>query len=114
MTADRLRKFFVIAFVVIFFSYLFGPLILMSVSAFNSSAFPRVMPWECFSVEWFDVLIQDDKLMLGLRTSGGVPSQWCLCGEDVLRDLEKDGLIERLPATDTASQLPSRTSPAQY
>ncbi|MDH3714079.1 MAG: ABC transporter permease [Gammaproteobacteria bacterium] len=44
-------------------------LIIMSVTAFNSSAFPRVMPWECFSVEWFDVLIQDDKLMLGLRNS---------------------------------------------
>ena len=27
------------------------------------------MPWECFSVEWFDVLVQDDKLMLGLRNS---------------------------------------------
>ena len=52
-----------------FFLYLFGPLIIMSITAFNSSAFPRVSPWECFSVEWFDVLIHDEKLMQGLRNS---------------------------------------------
>jgi spermidine/putrescine transport system permease protein len=67
--SDTIAHVFVIGFVLAFFAYLFGPLIIMSVTAFNSSAFPRVMPWECFSVEWFDVLIQDDKLMLGLRNS---------------------------------------------
>ncbi|MDH3713241.1 MAG: ABC transporter permease, partial [Gammaproteobacteria bacterium] len=66
MKSDTITHVFVIGFVLAFFAYLFGPLIIMSVTAFNSSAFPRVMPWECFSVEWFDVLIQDDKLMLGL------------------------------------------------
>jgi spermidine/putrescine transport system permease protein len=69
VTADRLRKFFVIAFVIMFFAYLFGPLLLMSVSAFNSSAFPRVSPFECFTVEWFNVLAQDETLMEGLRNS---------------------------------------------
>ena len=69
MMADRLRKIFVIGFVIIFFSYLFGPLILMSVSAFNSSAFPRVSPFECFTVEWFRVLAEDETLMEGLRNS---------------------------------------------
>jgi len=67
--ADRVRKFFVIGFVIVFFSYLFGPLLLMSVSAFNSSAFPRVSPFECFTVEWFAVLAQDATLMEGLRNS---------------------------------------------
>ena len=69
MKSDTIAKFFVLLFVFAFFAYLFGPLIIMSVTAFNSSAFPRVLPWECFSVEWFDVLINDDKLMLGLRNS---------------------------------------------
>ena len=41
----------------------------MSVSAFNSSAFPRVSPFECFTVEWFSVLAQDKTLMEGLRNS---------------------------------------------
>lgn len=69
MTSDRILRVSVVVFVACFFAYLFGPLIIMSITAFNSSAFPRVMPWECFSVEWFDVLVQDDKLMLGLRNS---------------------------------------------
>jgi spermidine/putrescine transport system permease protein len=69
VTSDRIRKFFVIGFVIMFFAYLFGPLLLMSVSAFNSSAFPRVSPFECFTVEWFNVLAQDKTLMEGLRNS---------------------------------------------
>jgi spermidine/putrescine transport system permease protein len=41
----------------------------MSITAFNSSAFPRVSPWECFSVEWFRVLSEDARLLEGLRNS---------------------------------------------
>ena len=69
MKSDTFLKLSVGLFVVAFFAYLFGPLILMSITAFNSSAFPRVAPWECFSVEWFSVLVQDDTLMHGLRNS---------------------------------------------
>jgi spermidine/putrescine transport system permease protein len=69
MTSDAIRRFFVLLFVLGFFAYLFGPLILMSITAFNSSAFPRVMPWECFSSEWFGVLLADQRLMNGLRNS---------------------------------------------
>jgi spermidine/putrescine transport system permease protein len=67
--SDTFLKICVGAFVAAFFAYLFGPLIIMSLTAFNSSQFPRVTPWECFSVEWFDVLINDAKLMNGLRNS---------------------------------------------
>ena len=69
MTSDRVRKFFSLLFVLGFFAYLFGPLIIMSFTAFNSSSFPRVSPWECFSVEWFDVLRNDTKLVEALRNS---------------------------------------------
>ncbi len=69
MKSDTYLKLWVGLFVLAFFAYLFGPLILMSITAFNSSAFPRVAPWECFSVEWFSVLVQDDTLMHGLRNS---------------------------------------------
>ncbi|MCP4431823.1 MAG: ABC transporter permease [Gammaproteobacteria bacterium] len=41
----------------------------MGLTAFNSAPFPRVSPWECFSVEWFDVLVNDAKLVEGLRNS---------------------------------------------
>jgi spermidine/putrescine transport system permease protein len=57
------------AYILFFFAYLFGPLVLMSITAFNSSAFPRVSPWECFTFEWFDVLVKDAKLMEGFTNS---------------------------------------------
>lgn len=69
MMSDYIRKTFTTLFVVVFFAYLFGPLIIMSLTAFNSSAFPRVTPWECFSVEWFQFLSQDAKLIEGLQNS---------------------------------------------
>lgn len=69
MTSERLNRIFSIIFVLGFFAYLFGPLIVMSMTAFNSSAFPRIAPWECFSVEWFDVLMKDKDLMTGLQNS---------------------------------------------
>ncbi len=69
MTSDHVRKFFTLFFVLGFFAYLFGPLIVMGLTAFNSAPFPRVSPWECFTVEWFDVLANDAKLVEGLRNS---------------------------------------------
>ena len=69
MRSETMLRMWSVFFILIFFLYLFGPLILMSFTAFNSSAFPRVSPWDCFSVEWFEVLVQDDRLMLGLRNS---------------------------------------------
>ena len=69
MTANHVARFFLAAFVAVFFVYLFGPLLVMGVTAFNSSAFPRVTPFECFSVEWFGALAADDKLMRGLANS---------------------------------------------
>ncbi len=69
MTSERLGKIFLIGFVLMFFLYLFGPLIVMSLSAFNSSEFPRVSPWSCFTGEWFEVLRKDTDLMTGLKNS---------------------------------------------
>ena len=69
MTSEKLTRIFAILFVLGFFAYLFGPLIVMGLSAFNSSSFPRVSPWDCFTVEWFDVLKNDADLMTGLRNS---------------------------------------------
>ena len=69
MTSERVAKFFSLFFVLAFFAYLFGPLIIMGLTAFNSSAFPRVTPWECYTAEWFGVLANDDKLIEGLKNS---------------------------------------------
>ncbi len=76
MKSSTFLSIFVGGYLVIFFGYLFGPLILMSITAFNSSQFPRVAPWDCFTFEWFGELAADDKLLDGLGNSfiiaGGV------------------------------------------
>ena len=58
-----------ILYLVLFFTYLLGPLVLMSVTAFNSASFPQVTPWEVVSFEWFRVLMNDERILGGLRNS---------------------------------------------
>lgn len=60
---------FAAGYSLLFFAFLFGPLIIMVITAFNSSSFPRIMPWECFTTDWFSVLIGNQRLMEGLRSS---------------------------------------------
>jgi spermidine/putrescine transport system permease protein len=63
-------RIFVGAYIVLFFAYLFGPLVIMSATAFNSSPFPRIVPWECFTFEWFGKAAADQRLRMGLRNAG--------------------------------------------
>ena len=67
--ANGLTRLAVGAYLALFFTYLFGPLVIMSITAFNSSAFPRLYPWECLTFEWFAELVGDQRLMTGLRNS---------------------------------------------
>ncbi|MEQ8708131.1 MAG: ABC transporter permease [Rhodospirillales bacterium] len=69
MTSRGVMKFFFGIYAVMFFGYLFGPLIIMSISAFNSSSYPRVTPWECLTGEWFVKLANDARLVEGLQNS---------------------------------------------
>ena len=55
-----------------FFGFLFGPLLIMVVTALNSSSFPRISPWDCLTFEWFAKLAADERLQTGLLTSLGV------------------------------------------
>lgn len=57
------------AYLLIFFGYLLGPLLVMSLTAFNSSTFPSVSPWACYSYEWFDVLFDDQRILNGIKNS---------------------------------------------
>ena len=69
MRSSPLTKFFLIAYLVVFFGYLLGPLVIMSVTAFNSPGFPKAAPWECFTFEWFDVLSKDKRIIASLQNS---------------------------------------------
>ena len=103
MRSDTLARVFVLGFVCLFFVYLFGPLLIMGITAFNSSQFPRVTPFECFSVEWFEVLVNDEKLMRGLRHS-------LLIGAGVVLLAVPIGLAGALMLT----QVPNRVRPWYY
>lgn len=57
------------AYLILFFGYLLGPLLVMSITAFNSPSFPKMTPWECLTFEWFDVLANDERILNGIRNS---------------------------------------------
>ena len=69
-------------YIFIFFTYLFGPLIIMSITAFNSAEFPSITPWECFSFRWFN----EGKIAYDGQHLAGLASDWRL----------HDGLIKSL------------------
>ncbi len=56
-------------YLVLFFAYLLGPLLIMSLTAFNSSGFPRMSPWECLTFQWFGELFQDQRILNGIKNS---------------------------------------------
>ena len=56
-------------YLLIFFGYLIGPLIVMGLTAFNSATFPSITPWQCFTYEWFDTLFQDERILNGIKNS---------------------------------------------
>ncbi len=82
MKSQHLLNFLLGLYIFIFLSYLFGPLIIMSITAFNSSEFPSISPWECFSWRWF----QEGKIAYDGQHLAGLASDWRL----------HDGLIKSL------------------
>lgn len=56
-------------YVVVFFGYLFGPLLVMGVTAFNTPNYPTAYPFETFTLHWFSDLLADRDMMEGLWNS---------------------------------------------
>ncbi|MEJ1160403.1 ABC transporter permease [Prosthecomicrobium sp. N25] len=56
-------------YLLVFFAYLFGPLVIMGITAFNTSAYPQIMPFEGFTLDWFGVLWNDKDMIYGLKNS---------------------------------------------
>jgi spermidine/putrescine transport system permease protein len=57
------------AYLVMFFIYLFLPLIFMGAVAFNRSAIPQVKPWQGFTLVWFGELFSDQRMWAALWNS---------------------------------------------
>ncbi len=68
-TENIFLKILLGAYLILFFGYLLGPLLVMSITAFNSPTFPKMTPWECLTFEWFEVLANDDRILNGIRNS---------------------------------------------
>jgi spermidine/putrescine transport system permease protein len=69
MTAATVRKAMLGVYLLAFFGYLFGPLVVMTITAFNTSTYPAVVPFEGFTLHWFETLSEDGDLLYGLRNS---------------------------------------------
>jgi len=69
MSSNEIRKWVVRGYILLFFTYLFGPLILMSASAFNNSTYPTISPWEGFTTDWFVSLSGNSRIIDGLINS---------------------------------------------
>ncbi|MBL8792047.1 MAG: ABC transporter permease subunit [Rhizobiales bacterium] len=69
MTSGKVMKAMLGFYIAIFLLYLFGPLMVMSVTAFNTPTYPQAYPFEGFTLEWFGKLWEHRLLMEGLRNS---------------------------------------------
>ena len=69
LTSRTVGRFMYGFYAAIFFAFLFGPLILMGITAFNTEAYPSVTPWSGFTLRWFGELWNDRGLMEGFWNS---------------------------------------------
>ncbi|MGR2739705.1 ABC transporter permease [Billgrantia sp. Q4P2] len=69
MSSQRFLAFGLRFYVVIFFAYLFLPLIIMAAATFNDSRFPTVTPWDGTTLRWFGELAADRGMWHALGNS---------------------------------------------
>jgi spermidine/putrescine transport system permease protein len=69
MSARLIWKIMLGFYIGLFFAFLFGPLVVMGVTAFNVPSYPQVWPFEGFTLDWFAKLYADRNLMEGLVNS---------------------------------------------
>ncbi|GHE20323.1 ABC transporter permease [Halomonas urumqiensis] len=69
MSSQRLMAFGLRFYVVVFFGYLFLPLIIMAAATFNDSRFPTVTPWGGTTLRWFGELAADGSMWQALANS---------------------------------------------
>jgi len=69
MSSRLVMKALLGVYMVIFFAYLFGPLAVMGVTAFNTPNYPQAYPFESFTTRWFADLLRDRDMMEGLWKS---------------------------------------------
>lgn len=56
-------------YLVVFFAYMFLPLVFMSIAAFNDASNPSVLPWRGFTFRWFEALATDQQMLDAFASS---------------------------------------------
>ncbi|MCA0434638.1 MAG: ABC transporter permease [Proteobacteria bacterium] len=69
MTSGTVMKGMLGFYIFLFFLYLFGPLMVMGVTAFNTPSYPQAVPFESFTLDWFVKLWNHRAMMEGLVNS---------------------------------------------
>ncbi len=69
MSSRWIWRFTLGLYLVLFFGFLFGPLLVMSVTAFNTPSYPQAWPLEGFTLNWFNKLFADRSVIEGLNNS---------------------------------------------
>lgn len=69
MSRSRLADALLSGYMALFLVYLFAPLAVMSLAAFNAYPYPSVTQWRGFTLEWFSALVHDARILQGLLNS---------------------------------------------
>jgi spermidine/putrescine transport system permease protein len=69
MRAGTILRLVTGGYMLLFFLFLFGPLMVMGTTAFNTPGYPQALPFEGFTLHWFGALLDDVQLMRGIRNS---------------------------------------------
>jgi spermidine/putrescine transport system permease protein len=68
-TPGRLRQAIVATYLVVFFVYMFLPLVYMMAVAFNDTKIPTLNPWRGFTLRWFAVMWDDTRMWASVGKS---------------------------------------------
>nr|WP_298686020.1 ABC transporter permease subunit [uncultured Dongia sp.] len=69
MTSKMIMRGMIGFYILLFFGYLFGPLAVMGITAFNTPNYPQAYPFEAFTLDWFVKLWNHRSMMDGLKNS---------------------------------------------
>ena len=69
MTSNLVMRGMIGFYILLFFAYLFGPLVVMGITAFNTPTYPQAYPFEGFTLDWFVKLWNHRAMMEGLQNS---------------------------------------------
>jgi spermidine/putrescine transport system permease protein len=69
MTSNGVMRGMLAFYIFLFFAYLFGPLIVMTITAYNTPNYPTAYPFEGFTLDWFVKLYNHKQMMEGLWNS---------------------------------------------